>query len=846
MNRYTDSFIFNDNEYFFTNLKKIYQDYSSLKKLPISLKIILEENVRNSNDEELNSLIEIFVQKNRIKNIKFYPNRILMQDYTGIPTMVDFASMRDILKSQGVDERIINPKIMVDLVVDHSLEINSTNQINSLEINLEKEIEKNAPRYKFIKWANKQFENFSVVPAGKGICHQINLEYLSTMITVQKEDEKIFIYPEKILGTDSHTTMINALGVLAWGISGIQAQAVMLNPTLNINLPKVIGLQLCGELKEGVNSSDIIRTLTNFLKEYDTNEKIIEFYGEGLKELSLEDRATIANMAPEYKALCTYFIVDDNTIKYVEKTRGVDASIIKEYFVNQGLFDIKEGLVYDEDIKFDLSLVQAVVSGPKMPNEKVNLRKIPSKLVSFKSGNLLKDNDIVLASINSCMSTSNPTLMIQAALLAKKAISFGLEINTNIKKSFTPGSLVVREYLSKLDLLKYFEFIGFEISGYGCACCFGNSGHLIPGIEDEIQKYDLNVSSVTSGNINYQGKINHFIKSNWLMSPALVLAYSFKGTINCNLTDDEIAKNIYLKDLWPSNDEVQEYLNKIDFNMFSRVYQGVFDGNRHWEELPYFDSLTYNWDEDCTYIKPSQIFEDIHLENIDIKNAKILAILGDKVSTDLISPVDEISSNSSAGVYLSLKGLKNEDFNSYGSRRANKEVMLRGMFSSRKLKNKIISPKEGGFTKDFQNDEIISIYDFSEKMQKENRPLVLFANEDFGIGSLRDWAVKGIKLLGIKAIIAKSFDSKYKSSLISVGVLPLIFINENLDTLNLEGDETISIKNTTIVPNSNVILTIQKEGNTTEIELKSKLETKEEVEIYKNGGILAKILKNIQ
>lgn len=845
MNRYVNSFSFNGNDYYYCDLKKIFQDYPLLKKLPISLKILLESNIRNSRDEDLESLIKIFIENNNVKNINFYPNRILMQDYTGIPVLIDFAKMRDFIKSQGKDEKLINPKVMIDLVIDHSLNINSSSKFDSSVLNLEKEIKINKERYEFVKWAQSQFENLSIVPSGFGVSHQLNLEYLSTMIASKQIDEKIFIYPETLIGTDSHTTMINALGVLAWEVSGIDAQTVAIDSKISLKIPRTVGVEVVGNVKEGISANDIVLTLTNLLKEFNVSNKIVEFFGEGLKNLSLEDRATISNMAPEYGAFSTYFIVDDNTISYVEKTRNVDATLIKEYFKIQNMYDVKDGLIYDEYFKFDLSLIQAVVSGPKKPEDKVTLRKIPSKLESFKIGNLLRDNDIVLASITSCMSTSNPALIIQSALLAKKAISFGLEINTNIKKSFSPGSIVVKQYLQKLDLLKYFDELGFNITGFGCGVCCGNSGNLLPGIEDEIEKYNLNVSSVTSGNRNLQRRVHPSIKSNWLMSPALVLAYCFKGTINCNILDDEIAKRVYLKDIWPTNQEVNEYLQRIESKTFSSSYMSIFTGNREWIDLKYEESSLFKWDEDSTYIQPSNIFENSYLKNIEIRDARILAIFADKIDTSMICDLGEISPNSPAGIYLESKGIKAKEFNTYESRRGNAEVMMRGTFSNIHLENKIAFPKKGGYTRDFESDEIISIYDFSFKMKEKNTPLVVFAGENYGMGNLVDGATKGIKLLGIKVIIAKSFDNTHRLNLIKMGILPLEFIENDAESLDLVGDEIINIFTTELIPNAKINLEIKKAGQKRVITVKSRLESVAEVEYYKNGGVVSYMLKNI-
>ncbi len=845
MNRYINNFRFGDNLFYYCDLKKLYNDYPVLEKLPNCLKVLLESNVRNSNDYNLESIIDIFVSKNKNKKIQFEATRIIMQDLTSIPILIDLASMREEALNIGEDIDKINPNVMVDLIIDHSLDISKTSTSDSLEINLKNEISKNEEKYEFIKWASNSFKNFSVVPPGFGISHQINLEYLSTMICLKQIDEKVFIYPETVVGTDLHTSMINSLGILGWEIGGLEAQCMMFDSHSSFSLPSITGVKLVGTLDQGVTISDVALSFTNFINELKTHQEFIEFYGEGIKELSLEDRATISNMANEYNVAVSFFGVDDNTISYIEKTRGVDASLIRQYYTLLGMYNNYDQLDYDENLEFDLSLVKPVVAGPASSENKVLANKVPSKLKSFKRGNLLKANDIVLGSITSCMSSSNPSLIIQAALLIKNAINYGLEINSNIKKVFAPGSYVVKSYLKQLDLLKYFEHIGFHISGFGCASCFGNSGDLLPGIVDEITKYDLDVSSVSSGNRNFKENVNPLVKSNWLMSPALVVAYCLKGTINCNIIDDEISKGVYLNDIWPSNLEVNEYLNKIDSLLYLKSYNNIFLGNNYWQALNIHNEPVYDWNEDSTYIHPSTFSKNINIEKIEIKNARLLAVLGDDILNEDISAMGKISENLIAREYLLEKGISVSQLGTFENRKGNVDLMIRGILSSPNLKNRIISPKEGSLTRDYETNEIISIFEFSKKMKAKNTPLVLFVGDNFGGGVIRDWASKGLSMLGVKAIVAKSFDHNFKLNLVRVGILPLEFDKNNVDSIEFSGEEKISIKRENLIPNEKIELDIEKNGFIKTVIVQSKLENLQEIDYYRSGGALSYIFKNI-
>ena len=837
MNRFINSIEFKNNEYYYFDLNKVFEEYPMLRRLPNSLKILLESNIRNSDINEINSIIDIFVQRDNLSEISFFPIRLIMQDFSGVPAMVDFASMRDAIKKENKDVSLVHPQIYVDLVIDHSLNLDTQNAT----INMENEILRNKERYEFIKWAQKKLKNFSVIPPSYGISKQVNLEYLSTMLSSKKIDDNIFIYPETLVGTDSHTTMINALGVLGWGVNVIQLQSAMLGSSISLDLPKVVGVNISGSLAQGVSINDVVLTLTNILNEHNVENKIVEFYGLGLKNISVEDRATLSNMAPNYGALCAYFGVDDNTISFVEQTRNVDASLIKNYYEKQGMYSDINTLDYDSYIEFDLSLIKPIIAGPKKIESKVYVEKLVSTLETFKKGNFVNDNDIVLASITSSLSTSNPILLVQAGLLAKKACELGLKINSNIKRSLSPGSIVVKEYLKQLDLLKYLEELEFNIVGFSCLDSDSNE-ELIERVSLDINKFCLNVCSVTSSTKKLDGNIHPLIKSNWIMSPALVIAYCLKGNLNFDITKEAISQDIFLSDIWPSMNEVNEYLSKIEYK---DVYKDIFTGCKSWQELKYEDTDTYTWDKNSTYIQASNIFENTNLENIDIENAKIMALLGDNITSDYISPLGQISPYSPAALYLQSKGLKPDSFNSFGNRRGNSEVMIRGILSNINLQNKIVKPKEGGYTKDFVSSEIMPFYEFSLKMKEENTPLVIFAGDNYGKGSFREWAAKGTKLLGVKAIIAKSFDKNHRSNLIRMGVLPLEFVDDNIETLNLKGDELITIKTEEIKINEKIKIQIKRNDEVNIIIVQSKIDNKQEIEYYKNGGVLSYLLKNI-
>ncbi|XPV69924.1 MAG: aconitate hydratase AcnA [Halarcobacter sp.] len=845
-----NSFEIEDEILYYYDLNKVISKNLKLKKLPIVLKILLESNLRKvNNNEEFENIINIF--SNRLNHkIGFYPSQVILQEFTGIPALVDLASMRESIKDQGGDVSKINPQILVDLVIDQSLNTTNIGSIDNSINNTNKVHLSYKQGYEFVKWAQNTFSNFRVVPPGSGICHQVNLEYLSTILHVEKIEDKYFLYPETILGTDSNTTLINSLGVLGWGVDSIEAQSAMLGLPMFLNLPKVVGINLHGELKEGINSTDLVLTLTKKLKEHDVTDKLIEFYGEGLRYLTLEDRSTVSNMAPEYGAKCSFFAIDNQTISYFNKTRDNEnyGKLIKSYLQKQHLFyDDNEILDYDEVIDLDLSTLEPTIVGPKRAHDSVDIKTLKDIVITKESKDL-KDADIVIAAITSCTSSSNPYLLIHAALVAKKAHEFGLHISEHTKVSLAPGSLVVKEYLEKLGLLKYLEILGFHIVGYGCTTCYANQGTLDENLEEQIKTDNLNVCSVSSGNRNFEAKMNPLVKSNYLMSPSLVIIYSLIGTMKFDLFEDVIGviddKDIYLRDLWPTNKEVGEYMQKLDYTLYKEIYKDIFKGDKFWQDLKVEKSDTYNWDINSTYIQASKLFEDKDTEKTDIKNAQILALFADKITTEYISPLGQISLYSPAAKYLESKGVKSFEYSTFASRRGDAEVMTRGTFDDNRIQNAMVT-KEGAYTMDYETNEIVSIYDKAMKFKKQNIPLVIFAGEEYGKGDSRDWAAKGTKLLGIKAIIAKSFSEPHRKNLIEFGVLPLQFIDDDIKSLKLKGSESITIEFDELKVESKVLATIHKKDLDIKIELRCRIDTLTELNFYKSGGVLSYLLNEM-
>ena len=847
-----------------------------LAKLPYSLKVLLE-NVIRANPDNLDSaaaIIDSVKDETKRVEISFKPARVLMQDFTGVPAVVDLAAMRDAIHNKGGDPKKINPKIPVDLVIDHSVQVDFAGNKEAFSKNVDLEMKRNAQRYEFLKWGQESFDNFRVVPPGTGICHQVNLENLAQLIFKNEENGQITIYPDTVVGTDSHTTMINGLGVLGWGVGGIEAEAAMLGQPISMLIPEVIGFKLTGKLAEGVTATDLVLNITNILRQKGVVGKFVEFFGNGLDSLSLANRATIANMAPEYGATCGIFPIDDKTLDYLYLSgRDEDQiTLVKEYAKIQGLFRENGDAdpQFSQIVELDISTIQAAIAGPKRPQDKINLEDAQDsflKLLAENNKDLLEKRsvipainssighgDVVIAAITSCTNTSNPEVLVASALVAKKAHEKGLKIKNYVKTSFAPGSQVVSEYLISSGLQEYLDKIGFNIVGYGCTSCIGNSGPLHQEIEDAIKDKDILACSVISGNRNFEGRVHPLTKANYLASPPLVVAYALAGNMNIDITKDAIGtgndgQKVYLSDIWPQDSEVRDIIDQfVNRKIFTNKYKNLFAGDASWQKIKVSQSDTYQWDKKSTYIRLPNFFENLDRNNQqDIKAANIIALFGDSITTDHISPAGNIAQDSPAAKYLLENGVAKNDFNSYGSRRGNHEVMVRGTFANIRIKNKMLQDIEGGFTKLPGQDEVITIYDAAQHYKNNNKPLVVFAGKEYGTGSSRDWAAKGTYLLGIKAVIAQSFERIHRSNLIGMGVLPLIFTDNNSwENLGLTGQEEIDIIGIEdeIKPKQNLKCLIKSSSGIKEINLLSRLDTSDEVEYYKSGGILQSVLKN--
>ncbi|MDC1054374.1 aconitate hydratase AcnA [Alphaproteobacteria bacterium] len=858
-----------DKIYYYFDLNVLADTYGFyLSKIPNSIKILLENLIRNEDGESVTKdMISNLCKKiNESKDsfeISFSPTRVLMQDFTGVPAVADLAAMRDALKNKGLDPNKINPLSRVDLVIDHSVMVDYFGNNNAYEDNVKKEFDRNKERYEFLKWGQQTFNNFYLVPPGGGICHQVNLENIATTIWSSKTEEDNYLYPDSVVGTDSHTTMVNALSVLGWGVGGIEAEAAMLGQPISLNIPKVVGFKLLGNLQEGITATDLVLTITEILRKHGVVGKFVEFYGEGLNTLSLSDRSTISNMAPEYGATCGFFSTDKETIKYLQLSGKDDhqIEIVKKYTALQKLWiDQDYSPNFDEELSLDLSKIEPSVAGPKRPQDKILVKDIPqvfkeisdTKFYRADSNKKLQSGDVVIAAITSCTNTSNPNVMVAAGLVAKKAVELGLSVKPWVKTSLAPGSKVVTDYLDKADLTKYLNQIGFNLVGYGCTTCIGNSGPLEEWVSDEIKNKNLTVCSALSGNRNFEGRVHQEVKANFLASPPLVVAFALAGNMNINLSNEPIGvsslgNEVFLKDLWPSTDEINQIVeNSLTTQMFKTRYEEIYKGDKNWQSIQSVSNKTYSWNSSSTYIKPPPFFSNDKKHIEDIVNARILAMLGDSVTTDHISPAGAIKGDSPAGKYLNERQITRKDFNSYGSRRGNHEIMMRGTFANIRIKNEITPGVEGGITKFFDNDKQMSIYDASIEYEKKNIPLVVFAGKEYGTGSSRDWAAKGTKLLGIKAVIAESFERIHRSNLIGMGVLPLQFINgENKKTLKLDGSEIVSIKGLdNISPNSEIDCEI-KSDQKKNIKLLCRIDTIKELDYYNQGGILQYVLNSI-
>ena len=859
----------------------------STTHLPFSLRILLEnllrtEDGRSVTKEDIRALAAWNSKSNPDKEIAFTPSRVLMQDFTGVPAVVDLAAMRDAMRALSGDPALINPLQPAELVIDHSVQVDEFGTPQAFQLNAELEFLRNKERYGFLRWGQTAFRNLAIVPPDTGIVHQVNLEFLARVVYVNDSNGKRVAYPDTLVGTDSHTTMINGLGVLGWGVGGIEAEAAMLGQAVSMLIPQVVGVKLTGKLREGATATDLVLTVTEMLRKHGVVGKFVEYFGPGLQELPLADRATIANMSPEYGATCGIFPVDKETLTYLRLTGRSDEQIalVEAYCREQGLFhDEKTAEAqYSELLVLDLATVESSLAGPKRPQDRVPLPKaresfeqaLPSLIRPGKGaakptgpagGNgHLHHGSVVIAAITSCTNTSNPSVMVAAGLLAKKAVERGLQVPSWVKTSLAPGSKVVRDYLERAGLTPYLEKLKFHIVGYGCTTCIGNSGPLAEEISKAIDEQNLVVASVLSGNRNFEGRINPDVRANYLMSPPLVVAFALAGRIDLDLRKDAIAndkegKPVYLADLWPSRSEVDEAVKKsISADMFRRSYGEVYSGDERWRGLPVPKGETYAWDKDSTYIRRAPYFDGMTLKPTaveDIRNARVLAVLGDSVTTDHISPAGSIKKDSPAGKYLVEHGVKPADFNSYGSRRGNHEVMVRGTFANVRLRNKMVPNLEGGFTRHLPDGGEMSIFEASEKYIAERVPLVILAGKEYGSGSSRDWAAKGPLLLGVRAVIAESYERIHRSNLVGMGILALQFIEgENAQSLGLTGEEVFEITGIRdliggFAPGRQVTVHANASGKTKEFKALVRIDTPQEAQYYANGGILQFVLRQL-
>ncbi|GGI75826.1 aconitate hydratase AcnA [Legionella impletisoli] len=856
--------------------------FKGISRLPYSLKVLLENLLRFEDgdtvkSEDIEAIAAWLDKKTSQHEIAYRPARVLMQDFTGVPAVVDLAAMRTAIEKMGGKAEKISPLSPVDLVIDHSIMVDRFATEDAMKINTAIEIERNKERYEFLRWGQKAFANFQVVPPGTGICHQVNLEYLGKTVWSTEVDGITYAYPDTLVGTDSHTTMINGLGVLGWGVGGIEAEAAMLGQPVSMLIPEVIGFKLTGKLREGITATDLVLTVTQMLRKKGVVGKFVEFYGPGLADLPLADRATISNMAPEYGATCGFFPVDKETLRYMRLTGRDEHTIalVEAYCKEQGLWyeNGSEEPVFTDTLSLDLSTVEPSLAGPKRPQDKVNLRTLPEEFDAFlkqsdkekeknsefavdKESYALKHGVVVIAAITSCTNTSNPSVLMAAGLVAKKAVEKGLQRKPWVKSSLAPGSKVVTDYLKLAGLQSYLDELGFNLVGYGCTTCIGNSGPLPDPISEAISKYDLVVSSVLSGNRNFEGRVHPQVRANWLASPPLVVAYALAGSTTLDLSKSPLGKDqsgndVYLKDIWPSNAEVAAEVAKVSGSMFQKEYAEVFKGDELWQAINVGSGKTYAWDDNSTYIQYPPFFENLSDKPLAIKSvndAYVLALLGDSITTDHISPAGAIKANSPAGLYLKSKGVNEKDFNSYGSRRGNHEVMMRGTFANIRIRNEMTPDIEGGFTKHIPSGEIMSIFDAAMKYQEANHPLVVIAGKEYGTGSSRDWAAKGTNLLGVKAVITESFERIHRSNLIGMGVLPLQFMpGTTRKSLNLNGSERVSIQvNDDLKPGSIIPVTItHQDGNQDQIEVLCRIDTANELAYYRHGGILQYVLRNL-
>jgi aconitate hydratase len=872
-----------DKEYELYRLDALDKQGISTRHLPFSLRILLEnllrtEDGRSVTKQEIRALAAWNKNSKPEKEIAFTPSRVLLQDFTGVPAVVDLAAMRDAMKRLGGDAKLINPLQPAELVIDHSVQVDEFGSPGAFDVNALLEFQRNKERYAFLRWGQTGFRNLAIVPPDTGIVHQVNLEYLARVVFVHEEGGKRTAYPDTLVGTDSHTTMINGLGVLGWGVGGIEAEAAMLGQPVSMLIPLVVGVKLTGRLHEGATATDLVLTIVEMLRKHGVVGKFVEYFGPGLQDLPLADRATIANMAPEYGATCGIFPIDKESLRYLKLTGRSDEQIalVEAYAREQGLFhDAKTPEAeYSELLSLDLATVESSLAGPKRPQDRVVLSKAGESFEKALPGLMkaktttgapttpanghLHHGSVVIAAITSCTNTSNPSVLIAAGLLAKKAVERGLEVPAWVKTSLAPGSKVVLDYLQTAGLMPYLEKLKFHIVGYGCTTCIGNSGPLPAEVSKEIEEKNLVVASVLSGNRNFEGRISSEVRANYLMSPPLVVAFALAGRIDVDLRKDSLGKGkdgkpVYLADIWPSQQEVEQSMaSAITSDMFRKSYAEVYSGDERWRGLPVPKGETYAWGKDSTYIRQAPYFDDMTLKPsavADIKGARVLAVLGDSVTTDHISPAGSIKKDGPSGKYLIAHGVQPADFNSYGSRRGNHEVMVRGTFANVRLRNKMVNT-EGGFTRHLPDGAEMSIFDASEKYHAEKVPLVILAGKEYGSGSSRDWAAKGPCLLGVRAVIAESYERIHRSNLVGMGILPLQFLpGENAETLKLNGEEVFEIAGIRQVVekfSSGRKITVRvKGGKTAEFQAIVRIDTPQEALYYANGGILQYVLRQL-
>ena len=853
------------------SLNELSKYYPQLEKFPYSLKILVENILMNlslgkTNIEELENILSWGDKASFKKEIPFLPSRVVLQDFTGVPVVVDLASMREAAQEAGYDPSLINPIVRSELVIDHSVQVDYFASEGALAKNTKLEFKRNKERYQLLKWGQSAFSNFSIIPPGVGIVHQVNLEYLSPGIMIQESNNQKYIFPDSCLGTDSHTTMINGLGVLGWGVGGIEAEAVMLGQPYYLKLPEIIGVRLIGSLKEGTTATDLVLTVTETLRKHGVVEKFVEFFGPGLIGLSLADRATIANMAPEYGATCGYFPIDDQTIDYLRNTgrEVIKISEMEEYFKNQGIFYSNQiEPSYTDVIEINLDLVESSLAGPKRPQDKVKLSDVRGSFYkNFKTHKhedlVFEDGSVVIAAITSCTNTSNPSVMVGAGLMARNLNKMGLKPKPWVKTSMAPGSKVVTRYLSDSNLNIELDKIGFSTVGYGCTTCIGNSGPLPNDVAELIEDNDLSVASVLSGNRNFEGRIHPQVKANYLASPMLVVAYAIVGTIDIDLKNEPIGTDyngddVFLSDIWPSQDEIKmTILNSIKPEMYKNTYSTALKNNMDWNNLDSENTKLFKWDKGSSYIQKVPFFEDFSLELpewVPIKGARVLVELGDTVTTDHISPAGSIPQSAPSGQHLISKDIPKSHFNSYGSRRGNHNVMIRGTFGNIRLKNLMTPEREGDWTIHYPDNKVMRIFEASELYKSENVPLIVIAGNEYGTGSSRDWAAKGPSLLGVRAVIAKGFERIHRSNLIGMGVIPLEFQqNETLETLGIESSWKFNIdfNLSEIQPRQKIsIESISDNDEKKEFEVLVRIDTPVEMEYLKNGGVLQFVLRQM-